>query len=102
MYKLAGCKNRPWFDAEMQSLVFRTLKSKNNKIYNIIIISNEAAELRSDNSLCRAMYWKIAQICVTLLFFVYIWVYLGSDVTPQLLLAVRDRVIQCVSVGRGL
>ena len=102
MYKLAGCNNLPRCDAEMQSLVFRTFTKQNNKIYNIIMIANEAAELRSDNSLCRAMYWKIAQICVTLLFFVYIWVYLGSDVTPQLLLPERDRVIQCVSVGRGL
>ena len=102
MYKLAGCNNLPRFDAEMQSLVFRTFTKQNNKIYNIIIIANEAAELRSDNSLCRAVYWKIAQICVTLLCFVHIWVYLGSDVIPQLLLAVQDRVIQCVSVGRGL
>ena len=68
MYKLAGCNNPPRFDVEMQSLVFRTFTKQNNKIYNIIIIANQAAELRSDNSLCRAMYWKISQICVTLFF----------------------------------
>ena len=59
MYKLAGCNNLPRCDAEMQSLVFRTFTKQNNKIYNIIMIANEAAELRSDNSLCRAMYWKL-------------------------------------------
>ena len=48
MYKLAACNNRPRFDAIMQSLVFRTFTKQNNKIYNIIIIVNEAAELRSN------------------------------------------------------
>ena len=72
MYKLAGCNNR--FEAQMHSRVFRTFTKKNNKIYNIIIIANETAELRSDNSLCCAMYWKYSQIWVTLFFFVHIWV----------------------------
>ena len=43
MYKLAACNNRPRFDAIMQSFVFRTFTKQNNKIYNIIIIVNEAA-----------------------------------------------------------
>ena len=79
MHKLAGCDNR--FEAQMHSLVFRTFTKKNNKIYNIIIIANEAAELRSDNSLCRAMNWKISQICVNPLFFCP---YLGVSNTPYL------------------
>ena len=106
MHKLAGCKNR--FEAQMHSRVFRTFTKKNNKIYNIIIIANETAELRSDNSLCCAMYWKYSQIWVTLFFFCpYLGVsntpYLGSDVTVlHLLLVARCRMILCVSVGRGL
>ena len=69
MYKLAGCNNHPRFDAKMQSLVFRTFTKQNKKIYNIIIIVNEEAELRNNtDSLCRAMYGNISQICVTLFF----------------------------------
>ena len=75
------------------------LQNKTKKIYNVIIIGNEAAELRSNtDSLCRAMYWNISQICVTLFFCPNLGVsntpYLGSDVTVlHLLLVVRGRVI---------
>ena len=97
MYDLAGCNNR--FEAQMHSLVFRTFTKQNKKIYNVIIIGNEAAELRSNtDSLCCAMYWNISQICVTLFFCPNLGVsntpYLGSDVTVfHLLLVVRGRVI---------
>lgn len=108
MYKLARCNNRPRFDAKMQSLVFRTFTKQTNKIYNIIIIVNEAAELRSNRFImtCNVLE-NFSNLRNPLFFLPNLGLrntpYLGSGVTVlHLLLVVRSQVIQSLSVGRGI
>lgn len=108
MYKLARCNNRPRFDAKMQSLVFRTFTKQTNKIYNIIIIVNEAAELRSNRFImtCNVLE-NFSNLRNPLFFLPNLGLsntpYLGSGVTVlHLLLVVRGQVIQSLSVGRGI
>ena len=78
------------------------LQSKTTKFIILLLLPTKQLSWEATIHYAAQCIGKIDQICVTLLFFVNIWVYLGCDVTPQLLLAVQDRVIQCVSVGRGL